>query len=64
MPCLDCHDAARGSPVGGMNTDCVGCHTGEHARSRVDAQHREVGDYTFDPARPNFCLRCHPNGRH
>lgn len=62
--CLDCHDSARGSPVDGGNTDCVGCHTGEHTMSRVNAQHGEVSGYVFDPAHPNFCLRCHPNGRH
>jgi hypothetical protein len=62
--CLDCHDPARGTYAAGANTDCVGCHTGEHTRARVDAEHREVRDYAFDPARPSFCLRCHPDGRH
>lgn len=61
--CLDCHDPGRGAYAAGANTDCVGCHTGEHARARVDAEHREVGDYAFDAAMPNFCLRCHPDGR-
>lgn len=61
--CNDCHVPARGSPVGGFNTSCVGCHTGEHSRTRVDAEHREVGGYTFDTANPHFCLRCHPSGR-
>jgi hypothetical protein len=61
--CLDCHEPERGSYVAGENTDCVGCHTGEHSRARVDAEHREEPGYVFDPDRPSFCLRCHPSGR-
>lgn len=61
--CFDCHDPDRGSSIGGANTDCVGCHTGEHSRSRSDDQHNEVSGYQFDPNRPNFCLECHPDGR-
>lgn len=61
--CGDCHVASRGSPVGGYNTRCVGCHTGEHVRSKVDADHREVSGYSWDGANPHFCLRCHPRGR-
>jgi hypothetical protein len=61
--CGDCHVAARGSPVGGFNTSCTGCHTGEHARSKVDRQHVEVNGYVFSTTDPHFCLRCHPRGR-
>lgn len=62
-PCLDCHVPERGPWTGGQNTDCVGCHTGRHARSVVDRQHGEVRGYSFDAEHPNFCLRCHPRGR-
>jgi hypothetical protein len=60
--CLDCHDASLGPSQDGANTDCVGCHTGEHARQRVDEQHQEEPDYVFDPNNPHFCLECHPRG--
>lgn len=62
--CLDCHDPALGPATAGMNTDCIGCHTGEHSRSRVDSQHREVSGYPFGDPNPHFCLSCHPAGRH
>lgn len=61
--CTDCHDPALGPSSMGMNCDCVGCHEGEHARARVDEQHREVPDYPRGAAPPNFCLVCHPDGR-
>lgn len=61
--CADCHDAARGSAVDGVNTDCVGCHDGAHTRARMDEQHREVGGYPRGTASVNFCLDCHPGGR-
>jgi hypothetical protein len=61
--CTDCHDVDRGSSSAGMNTDCVGCHTGKHSMEKVNDQHQEVADYIFDAAMPNFCLLCHPNGR-
>ncbi len=63
VECLSCHNADLGSPVEGMNTDCVGCHEGEHTRSRMDEKHREVRNYPAGPAAPNFCLSCHPNGK-
>lgn len=62
IECTQCHDPALGPSTDGMNTDCVGCHTGEHARSRTDRQHDEVRDYPTGPAPPNFCLDCHPDG--
>ncbi|MCB9618524.1 MAG: hypothetical protein H6724_03620 [Sandaracinus sp.] len=62
--CFDCHDIALGPSTGGMNTDCIGCHTGEHTRSRMDRKHDEVRDYPAGDAPPNFCLDCHPRGRH
>jgi hypothetical protein len=65
IACTQCHDPELGSSSGGMNTDCVGCHTGEHSLSRMDGKHREVSGYTGarDSMGPNFCLLCHPNGR-
>jgi hypothetical protein len=62
MPCADCHNAALG-PNGKGNADCVGCHSGRHARSTMDAKHREVNGYPPGTAQPNFCLDCHPAGR-
>jgi len=61
--CASCHNAALGSPVGGENADCVGCHTGEHTRSRMDSKHGDVRNYPSGAAPPNFCLDCHSNGR-
>jgi hypothetical protein len=60
--CNECHDAALGPNAGGVNTDCVGCHTGDHAQATMDATHRNVGGYVFTPGNPNFCLGCHPGG--
>lgn len=62
MPCADCHNAALG-PNRRSNADCVGCHTGEHTRARMDAKHREEGRYPTGSAPPNFCLDCHSDGR-
>ncbi len=61
--CIDCHDVDRGSSVAGANTNCIGCHTGEHSMAKVNEKHREVADYNFDIDTPNFCLVCHPNGK-
>jgi hypothetical protein len=62
-PCNDCHNASLG-PNGAGNTDCVGCHDGEHTLARMDAEHRgEVGNYPTGANRaPNFCLQCHADG--
>ena len=62
MACLDCHDPALGSSVNGENTDCVGCHEGEHTRAETDGDHREVSGYPSGAAPPNFCLDCHEDG--
>ncbi len=61
--CTDCHDLQRGSSTNGENTDCIGCHTGEHNMNKVNDQHKEVADYDYDINTPNFCLLCHPNGQ-
>lgn len=61
--CSQCHDTTLGSHVDGMNTDCVGCHTGEHTRAEMDPKHREVAGYPTGDAAPNFCLDCHPSGQ-
>jgi hypothetical protein len=61
--CLDCHDPDLGASTGGMNTDCVGCHTGEHTRARMDRVHEGESGYPTGAAPPNFCLDCHPAGR-
>ncbi len=62
LVCADCHDASLGSSVGGANTNCVGCHSGEHERVAMDAVHVGVSSYPTGPAAPNFCLTCHPSG--
>ncbi|HET9953376.1 MAG TPA: hypothetical protein VFQ61_02670 [Polyangiaceae bacterium] len=61
--CRECHDSSRGSN-GVDNTNCVGCHVGVHARSRLDPIHLslELTDYPTGDAPPNFCLSCHPSG--
>jgi hypothetical protein len=67
--CTDCHNPARGSPIGGVNTDCTGCHLGVHGLTSMDAKHqgRSRGGMTYGSQRalntPNFCLKCHPMGR-
>lgn len=59
--CMSCHNEALG-PNGKDNTDCVGCHTGEHSRSKMDEKHHEVAKYPTGAASPRFCLDCHPDG--
>jgi hypothetical protein len=61
LACAQCHDPTLGSSVGGANTDCIGCHT--HDKPDTDAHHDEVGGYSWDPAHPHNCLRCHPRGQ-
>jgi len=62
-PCNDCHNPALG-PNGAGNTDCVGCHDGEHTLARMDNEHQgEVRNYPTGAGRaPNFCLQCHADG--
>lgn len=60
--CLDCHDPTLGESTNGMNTDCVGCHTGDHERRKMDEKHHEVSGYVAGSESVNFCLGCHPNG--
>lgn len=59
IECLECHDTKLG-PMGAGNTRCVGCHE----RSKEDEEHHEVRDYPSGGAPVNFCLDCHPDGRH
>lgn len=61
--CTDCHNESLGAYTGGENTDCVGCHVGEHTRAKMDAEHGDVGGYPSGDAPPNFCRNCHPAGR-
>ena len=61
--CASCHNPQLGSPVGGENADCVGCHEGKHTREKMDPTHVDVQDYPMGAAPPNFCLACHANGR-
>lgn len=61
--CVDCHNPALGASTGGKNTDCIGCHTGQHRRTSMDAKHAGVKNYPTGAAPPNFCLACHPNGK-
>lgn len=63
IDCNDCHDASLGPYTDGLNADCVGCHTGEHDRSRMDDKHDDVRGYPGDDRLPSFCLDCHPAGR-
>jgi hypothetical protein len=63
--CFDCHDPENLGPssVDGANTDCIGCHTGEHSRTKMDEKHQEEPGYVWDDGMPHFCLTCHPTGR-
>ncbi|GAB4520384.1 MAG: hypothetical protein Tsb0020_39010 [Haliangiales bacterium] len=62
--CVDCHKPELGSSLMGLNTDCIGCHTGDHELDRMERKHREVEDYPANPdGTSDFCLECHPNGR-
>ncbi|HTM19382.1 MAG TPA: hypothetical protein VL172_02705 [Kofleriaceae bacterium] len=62
LACTDCHDRDRGPDRDGANTDCIGCHLGVHTQGRMADAHNEVGNYSWQPDQPNFCLRCHPRG--
>jgi Cytochrome c7 and related cytochrome c len=62
VSCAGCHNADLG-PNGKNNADCVGCHTGEHSRSKMDEKHHEVSGYTPTTTQPSFCLKCHADGR-
>ena len=44
--CVSCHNPDLGSPVDGENTDCVGCHDGEHTRAKMDPKHVRRGRTT------------------
>jgi len=57
IACGDCHDPALGGPSGGMNTNCLRCHTA----SMMSGHPREDG-YTYLASQPHFCLNCHPRG--
>ena len=37
--------------MGGENTDCVGCHDGEHTRAKMDGKHDEEPDYPLGAQR-------------
>jgi hypothetical protein len=60
--CVDCHNSALG-PNGKGNADCVGCHTGQHTRAKMDQKHQGENGYPTGTAPPNFCLDCHPGGK-
>ncbi len=60
--CLECHVPELGPSTGGMNVSCIGCHTGEHSRSRMDDKHHEEARYQWDESRPAFCRDCHARG--
>jgi hypothetical protein len=59
IACGDCHDKTLGVSTGGMNTNCIRCHTA----NRTNGDHSGVRNYTFDATMPHFCLTCHPRGR-
>lgn len=60
--CSECHDSALGTNGKG-NADCVGCHTGQHTRAKMDAKHQGQKGYPSGAAPPNFCSSCHPDGK-
>lgn len=62
VECNQCHNANLGLN-GRDNADCVGCHTGDHTRAKMDPKHNGVSRYPTGTAAPNFCLDCHANGR-
>jgi hypothetical protein len=62
--CSDCHDPELDiASAAGLNTNCVGCHTGAHTLAVMDEVHKDELDYPIGDPRPNFCLDCHPDGR-
>lgn len=63
IKCLECHEPERGPDAAGANTDCIGCHTGDHEQAEMDEAHGGVAEYAFDSQTPNFCLSCHPDGQ-
>lgn len=66
--CNDCHDQGI-SPINSReNTDCIGCHTGEHADEQNNDDHQEGSTGTrfralLATGSPHFCLECHPHGQ-
>jgi hypothetical protein len=62
ITCVDCHDPTLSGDAK-TNVSCTGCHTGEHARARMDSRHREARDYVWSDSDKQFCRRCHPTGR-
>jgi hypothetical protein len=63
ISCTSCHDPARGSSVGGANTNCIGCHLGSHTRAKMDDKHSGVNNYPRNTTSVNFCRDCHPTGK-
>lgn len=63
--CPDCHDPDLDlTSIAGINTNCVGCHTGSHTLDFMDEVHKDDPDYPTTGERSvNFCLDCHPDGR-
>jgi hypothetical protein len=63
--CNDCHNSAISAINSRENTDCVGCHTGEHAHEEERDEHWEQSRFRELQAAgsPHFCLECHPHGR-
>ncbi|MCA9593392.1 MAG: hypothetical protein KC776_08770 [Myxococcales bacterium] len=61
--CADCHDASLGS-TGKGNTNCIGCHTNAHTKSKMDSKHKDVKNYPANTSSVNYCLDCHPKGKH
>jgi hypothetical protein len=62
IQCGDCHDSTLGSSAGGMNANCTGCHSGEHAMATMVSKHRGVGDFVWSDSDKKFCLMCHSDG--
>lgn len=60
--CNHCHNSTLSSSFKD-NEDCVGCHTGQHTRAKMDPKHKGKKGYPTGAAPPNFCRDCHPSGK-
>jgi hypothetical protein len=64
VACADCHDPTLDETSSeGLNTNCVGCHTGAHILPIMDDVHKNDPEYPIGDPRVNFCLDCHDDGR-
>ena len=52
--CSDCHI----NPSDYSGFECITCH--EHRQTKMDDEHKDVRDYSYDSA---SCYSCHPDGK-